>query len=172
MSFSIHTVRRKKSTRIYYSNIQCSNKLDDYLVEILREKHKHATLAFDNIFKKFQKSNAMVMGRLWLDLEEAKESKTETVSFSLNELLYLTHQVLCLIGQTNNTISYHWRLNILRALLNQTQAKAMLKEHAEILQTLDSQLFGKEFRQNLVEMVKAEKQSKEIFLENMWEKRD
>ena len=55
---------------------------------------------------------------------------------------------------TNNTISYHRRQSIVSSLMNSPQAKSMLKKRAHILQSQDADLFGKEFRQHLVEAVK------------------
>ena len=59
------------------------------------------------------------------------------------------------MGQTNNTTSYHHRLNILSNLMNPPQAKSMLMNRTPILQSQDSDLFGKEFRQHLKEKVKV-----------------
>ena len=59
------------------------------------------------------------------------------------------------MGQTNNTISYHHRQSIDSSLMNPPQAKSKLKKRAPIPQSQDTDLFGKEFRQHLVESVKV-----------------
>ena len=47
----------------------------------------------------------------------------------------------------------------------------MLKDEATILQNHDKDLLREEFRQNLVESVKAKKESREVFLGNTSERR-
>ena len=69
-------------------NIQNSQILVDYLIEILREKHKHLTVAFDNVFKTLQKCNSLAVGplsSLWVGLEEETESKITCVNI-VNDL--------------------------------------------------------------------------------------
>ena len=93
--------------------------LDNYRIEILREKSKHSTLAIDSVLAKLQKCNSMAMGplvRLWVDLEKARQSETESVSVSVSDSIYLTGQALLLMGQTNSTISYHHRHRALFSL--------------------------------------------------------
>ena len=54
-----------------------------YLIEILGEKHNNLTVAFDNVFEKLQNCNSLAMvplTRLWVGLEEERESKTESES--------------------------------------------------------------------------------------------
>ena len=93
--------------------------LDNYRIEIFREKSKNSTVAIDSVLAKFQKLNSMAMGplvRLWVDLEKARRSETESVSVSVSDSIYLTGQAVLLMGQTNNTISYHHRLRVLFSL--------------------------------------------------------
>ena len=42
--------------------------------------------------------------RLYVDLEETRQPKTDSVSISISDLIYLTEQTVSLMGQTNNNI--------------------------------------------------------------------
>ena len=106
----------------------------------------------------------VLLARLWVSLEESRQSNTESVSLSVSILIYITEQAVLLMGQTNP------RLNILSSLMNPRQVKSLLKNKATVLQSQYVNLFGKEFRQHLVENVKVKKQLKEVFIENIPEK--
>ena len=67
------------------------------------------------------------------------------------------------MAQTNIALSYHRRLSALDGVMKSTiQAKSMLKNKSELLQKENKDLFGKEFREQISETVKAHKQSKEL----------
>ena len=93
------------------------------------------------------------LSKVWLKLENTK-----------NEILRLLGQTICLLGQPSNLISYHRRYNILSSMWSPQEAKNMLKNKVELLQTNDENLFGKEFSDHLTESVKSKKSSKEVFL--------
>ena len=102
------------------------------------------------------------LSKVWLKLENAK--KSDTSPLSLDEILSLLEQTICLVGQTRNSISYHRRYTILSGVSSPQEAKNMLKNKTELLQTTDENLFGKEFSDHLTESVKSKKSSKEVFL--------
>ena len=52
--------------------------------------------------------------KLWLKLENGK--KSDAPPLSLDKILSLLEQTICLLGQPSNSISYHWRYNILRLI--------------------------------------------------------
>ena len=106
----------------------------------------------------------VLLARLWVSLEESRQSNIESVSLSVSILIYITEQAVLLMGQTNS------RLSILSSLMNPRQVKSLLKNKTTVLQSQYANLFGKEFRQHLVEKVKAKKQLKEAFIENIPEK--
>ena len=67
------------------------------------------------------------------------------------------------MGQTNIALSNHRHLSVLDGVMKSTvQAKSMLKNKSELLQRENKDLFGKEFREQISETVKAHKQSKEL----------
>ena len=67
------------------------------------------------------------------------------------------------MGQTNIALSYHGRLSALDGVMESTiQAKSILKNKSELLQKENEDPFGKEFREQISQTVKAHKQSKEL----------
>ena len=105
-----------------------------------------------------------VMGplcKLWESLVTA--NKEQDSSVSINDLIKFVTQSIILVGQTNIALSYHRRLSALDGVMKSTiQAKSMLKNKSELLQKENKDLFGKEFREQISETVKAHKQSKEL----------
>ena len=82
-----------------------------------------------------------LLAPLWFGLEAVRRSNTESVSVSFSVLIYFTEQAVLLMGQTNNTISYHRRVSILSSLTNPRQGKSLLKNKAAILQSQYVDLF-------------------------------
>ena len=82
--------------------------MDEFLRDLLKENCKNKSLAVDEILGKIQKRNLSVMSllsKVWLKLENAK--KSDASPLSLDEILSLLEQTICLLGQTSNSISYH-----------------------------------------------------------------
>ena len=139
--------------------------MDKFLRDLLKEKNKNNSLAVDEILGKIQKRTLSVMGplsKVWLKLENAK--KSDAPPLSLDKILSLLEQTICLLGQTSNSILYHRRYNILLSVCSPQEIKNMLKKKVELLQSNDENLFGKEFSDHLTESVKSKKSSKEVFL--------
>ena len=81
--------------------------MDELLRDLLKEKNKNS-LAVDEILGKIQERTLSVMdplSKVWLKLENAK--KSDAPPLSLDEILSLLEQTICLLGQTSNSISYH-----------------------------------------------------------------
>ena len=112
-----------------------------------------------------QKRTFSVVGplsKVWLKLENPK--KSDAPPLSLDQILSLLEQTICLLGQTSNSILYHQRYNILSSVCSLQEAKNMLKNKVELVQTNDEILFGKEFSDHLKESLKSNKSSIEVFL--------
>ena len=58
---------------------------------------------------------------------------------------------------------YHQKCNILSNVCSSQEAKNILKNKVELLQTSDENDFGKEFSNHLTEPVKSKKSSKKVF---------
>ena len=95
-------------------------------------------------------------------LEDAK--KSDPPPLSLDEILSLLEQTICLLGQTSNSTSCHRRYNILSSVCSPQKAKNMLKNEVQLLQTNDENPFRKEFSDHLTKSVKSKKSSKEVFI--------
>ena len=107
------------------------------------------------------------LAKLWKILEDAKQAEDEAVQISVNELLFYVEQIVLLLGQSSNTITYHRRLNVLGCIMNsQYQVKTILKEKAAILQKHDSELFGKKFRNCIADTIKSKRETRVIFTDS------
>ena len=151
-------------------NMDTVKKLDDFLKDLLKEKKKTNGQNLENIFEKLQNKTRDVMGpltKLWKILEDAKQAEDEAVQISVNELLFYVEQIVLLLGQSSNAITYHRRLNVLGCIMNsQYQVKTMLKEKAALLQKHDSELFGKKFRNHIADTIKSKRETREIFTDS------
>ena len=99
--------------------------------------------------------------KLWESLETV--NKEQDLSISINDLIKFVTQIIILVGQTNIALSYYRRFSALDGFMKSTiQIKSMLKNKSELLQKENKDLFGKEFREQILETVKGHKQSKEL----------
>ena len=87
-----------------------------------------------------------------------RSKKPDAPPLSLDKILSLVEQAICLLGQTSNSISYHSNV------CSPQEAKNILKNPVELLQTKHENIFGKEFSEHLTELVKSKKSSKDVFL--------
>ena len=70
---------------------------------------------------------------------------------------------MLLVGQTNNTISYQRPLSTPTSdMKDSSKAKLMIKDRSTLLENSGKELFGKDFRDQITDTVKAQKQSKEL----------
>ena len=139
--------------------------MDEFLKDLLKEKNKNNCLTTVEIQGKIPKRAVSVIGplsKVWLKLKNAK--KSDAPPLSLDKILSLLEQTICLLGQKSNSISYNRSYNILSSVCSPQEAKNMLKNKVELLQTNDEHLFGKEFSNHSTEPAKSKKSSKEVFL--------
>ena len=155
-------------------NIKPVRKLDTYLNDLLKDKRKNIELTFDTKLEKVQNKTNDIMGplaKLWQSVDRYnayqndpdKEEKEEPPQLDIVEALALLEQTVLLVGQCHNSISYERRKNVLGALMSSTQVSTMLKEKADLLKENDGSLFGKDFRDHVIETCKAKKKSLEAF---------
>ena len=101
-------------------------KIDEVLKDLVVEKNKNNSLAIDEILGKIQKGALSVMiplSKVRLKLEDAKMSNAPPLS--LDEILSLVEQTICLLDQTSNSILYHRRYNILSSVCSPVHSKRM-----------------------------------------------
>ena len=79
------------------------------------------------------------LSKVWLKLENAK--KSDAPPLSLDEILSLLEQSICLLGQASNSISYQRRYNILSSLCFPQEAKNILKNKVQLLQANSKKSF-------------------------------
>lgn len=121
-------------------------------------------MSLDNTFERVQEKIRLILGPLckaWYRLEEAR---SESSNFDADELLHYVDQTVMLIGQASNSVSYNRRKNVLTAVGQENlKAKTVLKHQSKLLEKPSTGLFGKAFRENIKDTVKAKKESKEIY---------
>ena len=144
-------------------NMDTVKKLDDFLKDLLKERKKTNGQNLE-----YKTSDVMgPLAKLWKILEDAKQAEDEAVQISVNELLFYVEQIVLLLGQSSNAITYHRRLNVLGCIMNsQYQVKTMLKEKAALLQKHDSELFGKKFRNHIADTIKSKRETREILTDS------
>ena len=64
------------------------------------------------------------LSKVWLKLENVK--KSDALLLSLDEILSLAEENICLLGQTNNSILYHQKYNILLSVCSPKEAKNII----------------------------------------------
>ena len=110
------------------------------------------------------------LSKVWHALESATTTAIDDeTDLTTEDLLNLVQQTVLLVEQINNTISYHWRLSAPDgAMKRSTQTKSMIKDKSAVLENSGKELFGKDFRDQITDTVKVQKQSKE-FLFNVFQ---
>ena len=96
--------------------------------------------------------------------QENSEEKEDQVS--LRDIIRLIEKSVMLLGQVNNKVAYFRRLNILNVLFNsKSDAKGILNACFPLLSTNSIALFGCQFRKQVIDNTKAQKETLEMFIE-------
>ena len=102
-------------------NMDTVKKLDDFFKDLLKEKKKTNEQNIKNVYDELQNKTRDVMGplaKLWKILEDAKQAEEEAAQISVHELLLYVEQIVLLLGQSSNAITYHRRLTVLGCIMN------------------------------------------------------
>jgi len=141
-------------------NLHPVKKMDDFLEDLLKDKRK---TDLEGILERVQKKNLETMGpmaRLWVAFDKATNNPEETAGLpSTEECLKLVEQTMLLVGQTSNLLTFERRKNALSTIYSSNQVTSVLKDKAEILKTWSPNLLGKPFREEIIEAMKAKKES-------------
>ena len=101
--------------------------------------------------------------RLWTIIEKAatqENSEEKGDQVSLEDIIRLIEKSVMLLGQVNNKVAYFRRLNILNVSLNsKSDAKGISNIYAPLLSTNRSELFGRQFRKQVLDNTKVQKQT-------------
>ena len=139
-------------------------KLDEFMSHLLKENNQASLCALDTTLEKIQKKNTDIMGplsKVWHALESSTTAPDDEADLTIQDWLNLVLQTVLLVGQTNNTISYHRRLSALPGAMKcSSQAKSVIKDKSALLENSGKELFGKYFHDQITDTIKAQKQSK------------
>ena len=121
-------------------------KLDDYLLEPLKQKNRPQDIAIDNTLEKVQDKVLDIMGplsKLWVMVEQVNSGSGSSSTVEMDTVLKRLEKTKLFIGQCNNIIIYERRKNGLLDVTgtSSSQVASMLKEKAAILQKHDQALF-------------------------------
>ena len=156
-------------------NVIRTKKLDSFLKELLEEKGKKFCIKADTNLMNIQDRIRYVFGplsKVWTMVEEEKEAvfqhaaddpeMQESVE-SVKDSCTLVEQIVTLLGQAMNSLSYQRRHNILSALsVDKAKAKELLKEEKDSIDKDEHFLFGEDFKDHLKKQVKVKTKAREL----------
>ena len=149
------------------SNVGRTLKLDNYMKSLLKQAGKSYVSTADRDWAAVQKKVFDILGpvtSLWSQLENFKNGRRDG-RISQSELGENIEQTIVLLGQVNNAVNYHRRLNVLSALQkNQRSASSTLQEEYEFFKSPSKHLFGSSFENSLHKKAKHRKQSKDLLI--------
>ena len=153
------------------NSVKKSQKLDEYMHELLQENRRTRTLSFEKTLKGIQDKVVFILApftRLMTIMEEEREhipAEEQGEGSAVNEVSRLFDKTICLIGQVFHSIGYQRRLNILSALIdNNNKVKEILKEESLRLDDVENvYLFGERFEERLAKITNAKQKSKALF---------
>ena len=103
------------------------------------------------------------MSKVGHALECATTAPDGEANLTIEDLLNLVQQAVLLVGQANNTIPYHRRLNALAGTMKScSKAKSVIKDKSTLLENSGKELFGKEFCDQIIDKVNEQRESKEL----------
>ena len=102
------------------------------------------------------------LSKAWYTVEESLAVGSR--KFDVNEMSQYIDQIILLIGQVFNSVSYSRHMNVLIGVGTvKVKAKNTLKNQASLLEEDSKEIFGKSFRKHIVATAKAKKESKEVY---------
>ena len=150
-------------------NINPVKILDHSLVKVMEGRQE---ILVDKDLETVQSKIRDVLGlicRLWTIIEKAatqENSEEKENQVSLEDIIRLIEKNVMLLGQANDKVAYFGRLNILNVSLNsKSDAKVILNAYAPLLSTNNTELFGRQFRKQVLDNTKAQKETLEMFRE-------
>ena len=144
-------------------NLNKVRRLDDFLTDNIRDKKRTQEHSLEALMEKTKSKILEVMGplsKVWLAFDAAKDGENpadKKGTPTVEQLLQLTEQSILLLGQTSNFLTYE-RKNALSCIYSNSQVATTLKEKTNILKESDKNLFGKQFRDQVIEASKAKKE--------------
>ena len=148
------------------SNLRVVPELDGYIRTILSNNNKAITLSNDKTLKGIQEKIQYLFGpllKIWCAIDQDKELHPEDEN--ILEISQTMDQAVLLLGQVQNTVSYHRRENVLSTLIDTSiRVKEILKNQSNDLNLSSNKfLFGEEFESKLLKDTKTIKKSESVF---------
>ena len=151
------------------TNINPVKTLDHPLAKVVEGRQE--TLADKNLETVQSKIRDVLVPicRLWTIIEKAatpENSEEKEDQVSLEDIIRFIEKSIMLLGQANSKDACFRRLNILNVSLNsKSDAKGILNTYAQLLLTNSTEPFGRQFRKQVLDNTKAQKETLEMFRE-------
>jgi len=141
----------------YPKNLIGVRKLDEFLADTMRDKKKMNELNSESVLEKVKSRLIEVMGPmswLWFHVDEATSKQDGKL---LTRKTFNAGGTGHYVGRPNQQLHCLWAQKT--GVYHSSQVATTLKEKVEMLTEKDSDLFGKRFREQLVDSMKTKKES-------------
>ena len=147
------------------SNVKAPTKLDPFIKALVEKKGLNKVISQDGEHQKIHEKLYQVMGPLssaWTKLQDVVNEK-ENAENEPESVLKNINEAIVLLGQVINKVTYERRLSILSGLNDMKQAKSLLKDNLEDLNTETKFLFGETFQKHVKTTAKAQESAEKLF---------
>ena len=145
-------------------NISAATRLDPFIKALLEKKGLNKIVSQDGENQKIHDKLYSVLGPLsaaWLKLQDVVN---DDVEIDPGEVLGHLNDAVVLVGQVINKVTYERRLSILAGLNDVKQAKALIKDNVEDLNSEAKFLFGENFQKHVKATAKAQESAEKLLL--------
>ena len=132
-------------------NIKKARVLDPVLETMLNEDNKQIVVKQDESLKRVQKKVIDVLGplsKVWTPLEKAAKDTSDSVFLDLPAMAQHMQEATALLGQAVVTINHFRRRRVLTGLTSNNESNRLIKQHKDVLEEDNDELFGYEFRED------------------------
>lgn len=136
------------------TNLRKTLRLDGHMEAFLKKSGKNANVDKDEDLRKISEKVVATMGPLstvWSTLEKFRNEEIAVEDIDIDVMADQLQKSVVMLGQTLNTITYQRRLNVLSAVGDPKEARAMLRDEAVQKQLAESEedvLLGKPFEKS------------------------
>ncbi|XP_066916004.1 uncharacterized protein [Clytia hemisphaerica] len=140
-------------------NIKTATKLDPFMKALLDKKGLHKIVSQDNENQKIHERLFQVLGPLssaWQKMQDVVNGGDEVEEIDPATVLGNLNDAVVILGQVINKVTYERRLSILAGLNDVKQAKSLIKDNVEDLNSESKFLFGECFQKHVKATAKAQ----------------
>ena len=150
------------------SNLMKAPKLDSFVTSTLAGKGLGKVSSIDKeLVENFEQCSEIMgpLGKAWLAVENFRSEPSEETQIDIHQLALNLKVAVMMVGQSCHKITHSRRQNALKALSNDDleQAKSLLKQNSDCLESETRKLFGEEFQNVLKATTKESKSTIEYF---------